>query len=129
MTHIGTYDGYNVYEIEGREEIPGDTGCLYVKKMDGGIYFGGVRIGRLDPYTYKVKSYDMGIYKSYKKAQETRKKSTKEETSIPTCVAETAQTDSTGAPIGTDLFFARVTKEIDDMLKSAGKFDGDMHFD
>lgn len=44
---------------------------------------------------------------------------------VPASVASTVTTDSDGVPLGSDAFFARIAKEIDETLKGAGKFAGD----
>lgn len=108
MECIGKYDHKQVYKLRANAGVPQDTENLYVKS-NGDIYFGGVRIGRLNPATLKVLSYDMEIWS---KAQE------KVKVPVPACVAENvAQTD--GELVGTDLFFALLAKDIEDTLNSA----------
>ena len=113
MKFIGNYDKKKVYELEVYDSISADTENLYVKGEN--IYFGGVKVGHLNPNNYKVLSYDLGIWKS--KEQEKKK------VSVPACVAETATAvGDDGALYGADEFFARVAKEIDEVLKGAKDF-------
>ena len=113
MKFIGNYDKKKVYELEVYDPISADTENLYVKGKN--IYFGGVKVGHLNPNNYKVLSYDLGIWR--KKEQE------KKMVAVPACVAETTvAVGDDGALYGADEFFARVAKDIDDLLKNVKDF-------
>ena len=112
MDYIGKYDSLPVYEANG-QKIPTNTNNLYVT-ANGTMYYGGVAIGKLDPKTYKVLSYNKELYYKEMRKQEEAKK-----VPAPTCVAETAAVGKNGELSGADAFFAQIAKDIDDTLKSA----------
>ena len=120
---IGTYKGYDCYQLGNGEKIPSAAGNIYVDSL-GDMYYGGVRVGRLTLPGYNVKEFDMGIYEAKMRAKRTRDK----EVAVPACVAEcTSTTAAVGKEMelcGTDEFFARVALDIEETLKSAGKFNG-----
>jgi hypothetical protein len=101
MEHIGRYDHKQVYKLRANAGVPQDTENLYVKS-NGDIYFGGVRIGRLNPATLKVLSYDMEIWS---KAQREKRQEEEKCESANLC--------------DNDEFFALLAKEIEDVLASA----------
>ena len=144
MNHIGSYDGYKVYQLDWHEQPLNKDGVIYVDG-NGNMYYKGVIVGKLDPRTYSVKSYNMSLYHKHA-AQEAKRaameakytaekdvymsrakkeaaKKTEKEVPVPACVAEcTATTAAVGKDLdlcGTDEFFARVAKDIDDILASA----------
>jgi hypothetical protein len=106
MEHIGKYDHKQVYKLRANAGIPQDTENLYVKS-NGDIYFGGVRIGRLNPATLKVLSYDMEIWS---KAQREEREKAKE---------EEKKSESASSLCDNDEFFSLLAKEIEDVLASA----------
>lgn len=114
MDYIGTYDSKKVYQLGKYDDIPQDINYLYVGSK-GTIYYGGVRVGLLNPNTYKVLEYDIN---EWRRAQKKKKK----EVPVPACVAETTAVGSDGTLHGADEFFARVAKDIDDLLKSSKEF-------
>ena len=119
---IGNYKGYKCYQLESRDQVPDTVGVIYVDTK-GSMYYGGVRIGRLNPANYTVKEFDMGIYEAKMKARQHR-----HEVAVPACVAESTAVGSEVSTevnlCGTDEFFARVALEIDEILNGAGKFNG-----
>lgn len=130
MRHLGSYQGKECYEVSRLRDIPTDEEYIYVLGTNGAMYFGGTQVGKLNLNGYKVLEFDLDIYK--RKAEELRRETsqrTAAEVAVPACVADcTSTTVAVGEEMdlcGTDEFFARVALEIDEMLKSAGKFDID----
>lgn len=128
MNHIGSYDGYPVYQLDYREPLDREKNAILVD-TDGDMYYKGVQIGHLNPRSYAVERYDMDLYtqyakreKSKPKPQEKKKTEKKREVPVPTCVAESMPVGQDGSMNGTDEFFARVAKEIDDLLNK--RFEG-----
>ena len=119
MDYIGKYDNLPVYEANGKM-IPKDTNTLYITG-NGTIYYGGIAIGKLDRRNLKVLSYDKDIYYREMSRQKEAKRKKEEAEKVPayTCVAETAAIGTSGELTGADEFFARLAKDIDDVLKSA----------
>lgn len=138
MNHIGSYDGYKVYQLDWHEQPLNKDGVIYVDG-NGNMYYKGVIVGKLDLHTYSVKSYNMSLYHKHaaqeakytaekdmygaRAKKEATKKKAEREVPVPACVAECTSTAvAVGEDLdlcGTDEFFARIAKEIDDMLKSS----------
>ena len=122
MRHLGSYSGYECYEVSRIKDLPHDEDNIYIIGTSGNMYFGGTCIGKVNLNGYKVLEFDMDIWRKEKKKREEAKKV---EVPVPASVATTVVTDSDGVPLGSDAFFARIAKEIDETLKSAGKFGND----
>lgn len=116
MNYIGDYKGIKVWRFDYDDKMPTDTRGIYVDAA-GIMYYGGVKIGKLNLNSYKVLEYDMDAYHR-KQKEESRKK-----VPVPACVAETATAvGNDGTLYGADEFFARVAKDIDEVLKSLKEF-------
>ena len=126
MRHLGSYNGFECYEVSSVRELPVDEECIYILGTNGAMYFGGTQVGKVNLNGYKVLEFDLEIYKRKKKREEENRKRT--EIPVPACVADcTSTTSAVGEELdlcGTDEFFARVALDIDQTLKSAGKFNG-----
>lgn len=129
MRHLGSYQGKECYEVSRLRDIPTDEEYIYVLGTNGAMYFGGTQVGKLNLNGYKVLEFDLEIYKRKKRKAEEYRQRTAAEVAVPACVAESTAIGTEVAEgmdlCGTDEFFARVALEIDEMLKSAGKFDID----
>ena len=132
MRHLGSYQGKECYEVSRLRDIPTDEEYIYVLGTNGAMYFGGTQVGKLNLNGYKVLEFDLKIHERKKrKAEELRRETSQRtaEVAVPACVADcTSTTVAVGEEMdlcGTDEFFARVALEIDEMLKSAGKFGND----
>ena len=122
MQYVGDYDKMKVYQLKRWEPAPTSTQELYVS-YEGDIIYGGCVIGLLDVNSYKVKKYDKNIFYKWKAEKEREKK-----VPVLTCVAETTAVGKDGELTSTDEFFARVAKDIDDMLKSARNFNYEVEY-
>ena len=130
MRHLGNYQGKECYEVSRLRDIPTDEEYIYVLGTNGAMYFGGTQVGKLNLNGYKVLEFDLKIHECKKrKAEEMRRSNASTQVAVPACVADcTSTTVAVGEEMdlcGTDEFFAKVALEIDEMLKSAGKFDID----
>ena len=127
MRHLGSYQGKECYEVSRLRDIPTDEEHIYILGTNGAMYFGGTQVGKVNLNGYKVLEFDLEIHRRKKrKAEEMRKRTA--EVAVPACVAESTTIGTEIAEgmdlCGTDEFFARVALDIDETLKSAGKFDG-----
>lgn len=117
-SYIGDYKSFKCYEVNSRYEIPNDTKNIYILSTSGDMFYGGIRVGKVNG-NYKVLEFDL---KEYDRAQKKKEVSVP----VPACVAETTTTDATGnVSGGADELFARLTKDIDDILAHAKDFDFD----
>lgn len=127
MRHLGSYDGKECYEVSSVRDLPTDEEYLYILGTNGAIYFGGTQVGKVNLNGYRVLEFDLKIHERKKRKAEEMRKCTAE-VAVPACVADcTSTTVAVGEEMdlcGTDEFFARVALDIDEMLKSASKFDG-----
>lgn len=124
MRHIGSYNGYKCYEVSRIKDLPHDEDNIYIIGTNGNMYFGGIYIGKVNLNGYRVLEFDMDLFRKEKKKREEAARAKKVEVPVPASVASTVVTDSDGVLLGSDAFFARIAKEIDETLKSAGKFGG-----
>lgn len=124
MHHIGSYSGYECYEVSRIRDLPHDEDNIYIIGTSGNMYFGGTCIGKVNLNGYRVLEFDMDIWRKEKKKREEAARAKKVEVPVPASVASTVTTDPDGVPLGSDAFFARIAKEIDETLKSAETFAG-----
>lgn len=129
MRHLGSYQGKECYEVSRLRDIPTDEECIYILGTNGAMYFGGTQVGKVNLNGYKVLEFDLEIYRRKKRKAEEMRKRTEYQVEVPACVADcTSTTSAVGEEMdlcGTDEFFARVALDIDETLKSAGKFNFD----
>ena len=126
MRHLGSYNGFECYEISRLRDIPTDEECIYILGTTGAMYFGGTQVGKVNLNGYRVLEFDLERHK--RKKEEMRRKtsqSTAAAVAVPACVAESTAIAEGMDLCGTDEFFARVALAIDETLKSAGKFNCD----
>ena len=120
MTHIGEYKGYPCYQIDYHESTDHAPNCILVDPA-GKMYYGGVQIGRLDPHTYSVKQFDMQPYER-EMARRARIKA-EQEKAEKKAAAKTKEKTEAAPAIGTEDFFAAISKEIDRVLAGSKDFD------
>lgn len=127
MRHLGSYNGFECYEVSRLRDIPTDEEYIYILGTNGAMYYGGTQVGRVNLNGYRVQEFDLERYREKKRKAEERKHTA--EVAVPVCVAESTATGTEVAEgmnlCGTDEFFARVALDIDETLKSAGKFNCD----
>jgi hypothetical protein len=106
-----------------------DEEYIYILGTNGAMYFGGTQVGKVNLNGYKVLEFDLKIHERKKRKAEERRNAVSAQVAVPACVADcTSTTVAVGEEMdlcGTDEFFAKVALEIDEMLKSAGKFGND----
>ena len=129
MRHLGSYNGFECYEVSRLRDIPTDEEYIYILGTNGAMYYGGTQVGKLRLSDYRVQEFDLERYREKKRKVEERRNCASAQVTVPACVAEST---TIGAEIaegmnlyGTDEFFARVALDIDETLKSAGKFNCD----
>lgn len=125
MRHLGSYQGKECYEVSRVVEIPKDEENIYVLGTNGTMYFGNVIVGKLNVNNYRVMEFDLEPY--YRKKE--KEKERERVVTIPMSVAAATASDlAIGEEMdltGTDEFFARIALDIDEVLKSVGKFNID----
>lgn len=123
MNHIGEYKGYPCYQIDYHESTDYAPNRILVDPL-GKMWYGGVQIGRLDPHTYSVKQFDMQPYER-EMARRARIKAEKEqaEKRVAAEKAKEKKTTPTTSTVGTEDFFAAISKEIDRILAGSKDFD------
>lgn len=128
MELIGKYRGYECYRIEREtEQYRVENDKLYFvykpREYGYGMYLWGENVGFCDK-ALCVKWFQVSE-ETQRLVEEYRNKKTPMSSTIgvPACVAENANTDKDGSPIGADLFFANLAKDIEDTLKSVALFD------
>jgi hypothetical protein len=122
---VGDYKGYSCFQLEDYQSIPAITDAIYITTT-GSMYFGGVKVGKVQLPGYRVVDFDMGIYEAHKRAQETRKRETA--VPAPASVADATVTLAVGEEqelTGTDEFFARIALAIEETLKGVKDFNGE----
>ena len=126
MRHIGSYNGFECYEVSRLRDILTDEECVYILGTNGAMYFGGTEVGKVRLSDYRVLEFDLERYREKKRKARER---TEYKVEVPACVAESTATGTEVAEgmdlCGTDEFFARVALDIDEMLKGVKEFSGE----
>ena len=128
MELLGKYKGYECYRVERETEryrIENDKIYFVYKPREYGyaMYLWGENVGFSDR-ALCVKWFQISE-ETQRLVEEYRGKETSTSTvGIPACVAENVSTDKDGSPIGADLFFANLAKDIEDTLRKAKEFRG-----
>lgn len=123
MNHIGEYKGYPCYQIDYHESTDYAPNRILVDPM-GKMWYGGVQIGRLDPHTYNVKQFDMLPYeREMARRAQIKDEQEKAEKKAAAEKAKSKEKTETASTVGTEDFFAAISKEIDRILEGSKDFD------
>lgn len=123
MNHIGEYKGYPCYQIDYHESTDYAPNRILVDPL-GKMWYGGVQIGRLDPHTYSVKQFDMQPYeREMARRALIKAEQEKAEKKVAAEMAKAKEKTEVTSAVGTEDFFAAISKEIDRIL--AGSKDSD----
>lgn len=121
MNHIGEYKGYPCYQIDYHESTDYAPNRILVDPL-GKMWYGGVQIGRLDPHTYSVKQFDMQLYER-EMARRARVKAEQEKAEKRVAAEKAKEKTEITSTVGTEDFFAAISKEIDRILAGSKDFD------